>query len=431
MADVTLINPPSPFISCPYDAQEPPLGLLYLASVLERDGFSVEYLDLALDPEWEAKAAAVCSPVAGVTCLSASYNHARRISQLLPKSTVKIVGGPHPSALPRRTMDESSFDIVVAGEAETIISDIVQKAIRGENQSPIIQGNPTPAGSILKPARHLASLHRYECDEPVGPITSLITSRGCHFNCRFCYQMYPNNPIRYHLLDVVLEEIGELSGEHGFTRLDIVDDSFITDIERVKMIATAMQQHGVSYYCLGRADEPNEAVMRMLAETGCGGITFGVESGSQRMLDAMNKTISVERQKEAVMAAKRHGLKVRTIFILGFPGEDEESVEATRRFFFDTMPDAWLILTYSPLPGTDVWSHPDRFGITWMSDNFDEFGLSAAGGRGGSSFEAGKLTRLRLKNLHRSLFDSLQGTVQKYAQPYTANQPCDSVAQDS
>jgi len=127
---------------------------------------------------------------------------------------------------------------------------------------------------------------------------------------------------------------------------------------RAGVICEAMRRLGVRYRCIGRADRLGGDLLKMLAETGCAEISFGVESGSQRILDAMDKRVTVERQKKAIMDAKRAGLVVKAFFVVGFPGENSESIEETKRFFSDATPDKWLLSVFSPLPGSEAWRNP-------------------------------------------------------------------------
>lgn len=406
MAEVTLINPPSPFLAD--DRACPPLGLLYVAASLERAGIGVRVLDLASDPDWESKVRAVDSPISGVGCVTPNYTWARRIAETLPPNTLKLVGGAHPSALPEETLADSAFDVVVAGEAEAVIADIVRRALRGEKLDPVIQAPPTPSEEIGIPARHAVDLRDYQPEMSGDASTTLISSRGCPFRCHFCYKMYDRNTVRFHPLNVVLEEIEQLNGRFGYRNLVFADDHFLMDASRVRTITSKLKQLGIAYRCIGRADRIEEDILRLLAETGCAEISFGIESGSQRMLDAMNKKVTVERQKQSILAAKRAGLVVKAFFVVGFPGENDDSIEETKRFFAETMPHKWLLSVFSPLPGSETWRRPERFGIEYISKDFDQYWLVGVEGRGGSSFETRDLSRDRVRDMHRLLYDTFQ-----------------------
>ncbi len=406
MAEITLIAPPSPYLAD--DKASPPLGLLYVAAALYRAGIDVEVLDLASMPDWESRAAKVDSPVVGVNCVSPNYNFARRIGQLLPEKTFKIIGGPHPSALPEQTLEHSGFDLVVAGEAELLIEDIVRRALTGRIEDRLISCPPTPPQEVRPPARNLVDLRSYSPEMSADSSTTLISSRGCPFNCSFCYKMYDSRLVRFHPVDVVRAEIEELSAVYGFRNIVFTDDNFLTNRKHFEAIAGILKENGVRYRCMGRSDCLNDEVLSILTDTGCAEISFGVETGSQRLLNNMNKHNTVEQQKKAILAVKRAGLLAKAFFVVGFPGENEESIEETKRFFEETRPDKWLLSTFCPQPGSEAWRHPERFGITRLSEDYGQYWYVGAGGMGGDSFETDELTAERIHAMNRDLFNFFQ-----------------------
>jgi len=409
MCDVTLINPPAPYLADP--KASPPLGLLYVADALERAGIGVRVLDLAEDPDYLAKAAAVDSPVIGAGCVTPNYRFVREIAAVLPRGAVKIVGGPHPSALPGRTLDELGFDVVVAGEAETIIADLALDLLAGRRTERIVHGPPTPPGEIGIPARYLLDMRDYSPEMTADSATTVITSRGCPFRCGFCYKMYDHKLVRYHPLEVVEREIGILAGEYGFRNLVLTDDNFLGNRGHFNAIAGILKSNGVKYRCVGRADSLTEKALETLVETGCTEISFGVESGSQKILDRIGKKMSVDKQKAAILAAKRAGITAKAYFVVGVPGEDETTVEETKRFFEEALPDKWLLSTFSPLPGSDAFVNPEKYGITRLSEDFGEYWYVGNEGLGGRSFDAEGLDPERVREFNRELFDFFQSRV--------------------
>jgi anaerobic magnesium-protoporphyrin IX monomethyl ester cyclase len=409
MAEITLIAPPSPYLAD--DRASPPLGLLYAAGALERAGISVEVLDLASLPDWEARVSAVTSPIVGVNCVSPNYQLVRRVAELIHEDAIKIIGGPHPSAVPEKTFGENVFDVIVAGESETIIADLVRRLLRGEKTERIVYGPPTPPDQIALPARHLIDLRNYTPEMNAQSSTTLISSRGCPFNCGFCYKMYDSRLVRYHPVSIVEREIDELVNRYGYRNIVFTDDNFIANRKHFKTIAATMKNHGIHYRCMGRTDCMNDEILKTLLDTGCQEISFGAESGSQRILDNMNKRMDVAKQKQVMLDAKRAGLLVKAFFVVGFPGEDETTIEETKRFFEEVMPHKWLLSTFCPLPGSDTSRNPEKYGIKYLSEDFSEYWYVGSGGLGGQSFETDTLTRERVHDMNRELFNFFQSLV--------------------
>lgn len=402
MTEITLIAPPSPFLAD--DRASPPIGLLYVADALEREGLSVTVIDLASVEDWEDRVRAIESPIVGVNCVSPNIKYVRRIAELIPEKAIKVIGGPHPSAIPEQTLEERLFDVIVAGEAETIIGDLFKRLLRGEKTERIIYGPPTPPEKVNIPARHLLDLSSYHPEMSANNSTTLISSRGCQFGCAFCYKMYESCRIRYHPVEVVERELDDLSNRHGYRNVVFTDDNFIANRKHLKAITAALKRNDIRYRCMGRTDCLNEETLKLLVDTGCSEISFGAESGSQKILDNMNKRTTVESQKKAMMEAKRAGLIVKAFFVVGFPGEDDSTIEETKRFFEEVMPHKWLLSTFCPLPGSDAHRNPSKYGISFISDDFSEYWYVGTGGIGGQSFETDTLTRERVHDMNRNLF---------------------------
>lgn len=171
---------------------------------------------------------------------------------------------------------------------------------------------------------------------------------------------------------------------------------------------------------MGKAGYDTEEVYERLAEAGCVGISWGIESGSQKMLDGMNKQTAVEDNYNVIQWGKKYGIDTRAFFILGFPGETKETLEETKRFIMRADPDQYFLSNFVPYPGTAVWNGPEEFGITNMSYDFDQYYQVSKDGTGGSIIDTVWLKKEEFKELELEFRNwmarnkPLRGRLQEY-----------------
>jgi radical SAM superfamily enzyme YgiQ (UPF0313 family) len=402
ISEISLINPPSPYLNIPN--AYPPTGLMYLGAALESRGFDVRIIDLCDDTDWVEATKKLEGRVFGVTSVTPNYLTAKRIIELLPTDAIKMIGGPHPSALPREVFEDLGCHVLV-GEGEDTIADMII-----EKEPRIWNGGLVDVNKFPIPARHLVDINRYEPEMSGGRSTSIYTSRGCPYNCSFCYKI-TGTKVRYRNVDNIIEEIVECRDKYNISNFVFGDDNFLLNRKRVNGLAKELARLDINFKCIGRSDHIDKGYLQFLRDHGCTEINYGIESGSQRMLDLMNKKESVESGRNAIVWAKEVGLIVKAFFIVGFPGEDEQSIRETKKFVEETRPDKWLLSQFVPLPGCDVFLNPEIYGITWLSKNWDDYVLVGKGGKGGITFETKDLSRDRLLEMHDELHDFLKDTL--------------------
>ena len=393
--EVNLINPPSLFLNIPN--AYPPIGLMYLGASLEYHGFKVKIIDLCDDKNWENTVKNLVGDVFGLTCVTSNYNAAKNIINLLPKDSIKIIGGPHATALPMETFKDVKCHLVV-GEGENVISGIFQEKTPRIWNGGLIDVNKYPI-----PARHLVNINYYQPEMSGGKSTSVYTSRGCPYNCNFCFKI-TGNKIRYRDNKNILEEIIQCKEKYGFRNIVFGDDNFLLNRKRVMKLCKELIKFDLNFKCIGRCDHVDKDYLKFLYDHGFTEINYGVESGSQRMLDLMGKKEKVEDCKNAINWAKEVGLIVKAFFVVGFPGENKESINETKRFISETMPNKWLLSQFAPLPGCDVWLNPKKYGITWITHNWDDYVLVGHEGKGRITFETNKLKKDNLVKMHDELY---------------------------
>jgi anaerobic magnesium-protoporphyrin IX monomethyl ester cyclase len=355
MSKVTLINP---FTSKKW--RLPPLGLLYLASYLEKNGVSVKVLDPLSqgNEEYVSK-----SGYTGITCMSGQFKKVQEIAKQVKTNnpeTIIVVGGVHPTVAAEDVKADPNIDVVVTGEAESALLRIVEENIRnGTVYGEIIQN----LDEIPSPARHLVNMDWYlRRNGIVFPkwlrATSVITSRGCPNSCHFCinskHAMF-GKKVRYHSAKYVIEEIDELVSRYRTEGIFFVDDNFVLNGKRLLEICNGIRRFDLKWTCLSRVDTINREALEAMKCSGCVTIGFGVESGSQKVLNSLNKKAKIEDAIKAFDLCHDAGLKTWATIIIGSSEEQREDVELTDRLLQRINPDYLEIFYLTPYRGTVLY----------------------------------------------------------------------------
>ena len=364
----------------------PSLGLMYLASALEDNGFSVAIRDLRLELEARDKEDVLLelikefSPKAvGVSILTFSaaqaYETARIIRKHFPKILL-IAGGIHPTFVPNGCL--GFFDIVVRGYGEKPIVNIGEylegrkklgdipgisyneggKCVHNES------GEMTPPCGI--PAWHLASVEKYSSNNRFA----IITGRGCPFLCNYCTCSAISNK-RYFPREMgsVLEEIRLLIGEYGAKQITFLDDTFTLDRKRAIEVCRAIGENGLHFgwSCYCRVDTVDAELLEAMKNAGCKAIHFGVESGNRKILFETRKGITLEQAEAAVATSKAAGIsEIICSFIIGHAKDTEETIVDTVAFACRLKELGATVITVSmliPYPGSEVWDKRKELGI--------------------------------------------------------------------
>jgi len=349
----------------------PPLGLLYIAAVLERQNYQTSIYDLRVNNENEIPEADIYGFTAVTSQIKNIVDIAKSIKEMSNKSFT-ILGGPHASNSPETVMHD--FDCVVSGEGETSICEVIKKRKKGIVNASILNVNKTPF-----PARHLLPLEcvinnkmweGYKYGE--GDIaTTIISSRGCPFNCAFCSNM--PSKIRFRNPDNMIKEINEIIDRYGCRHFRFLDDNFVLNKARLKEFCSRLSLLNINFRCSVRSDMLTDEICDLLLEGGCKEIGIGVESGDDKVLGIIDKRETVNQHRNAIELAKKHNLKIKVFLMAGLPGETWESIEMTKRFIQETQPDKWIATFFTPYPGSPIWKNPEKFGVRILDKNFDNY----------------------------------------------------------
>jgi len=377
----------------------PPLGIAYIAAVLEKEGFDGSILDsYALGLSWKQIENAIIKrkpTVVGVACTTTTFSEALQIIKIVKKNNPKIltiIGGPHVTAVPKETLKRhKEIDVVVIGEGEYTFLDVVKRLEKGqrdfknvlgiayrEKGKIVINKLRKPIENIDSfpfPVRHLLPVDRYKppAKFPIKkPFMTVMSSRGCPNLCTFCSsKIIFGVTIRQRSAENVLQEIKEIVKKYGIKEITFVDDTFTINRKRLIAICKGMKELGVMWTCSARVNTVDEEVLKIMKNSGCKLIEYGVESGSQRILKNIKKGITVEQAIKAVKWTKNAKIMVCTAFMIGNPGENKKTIRKTIKLAKKLDPDMMQLSILTPYPGTEVYDIVKKKGE--LLKDFEEY----------------------------------------------------------
>ncbi len=374
---VLLINPPQ---SGTFSEGLQPLGLAMIAAVLEQRGYDVRIRDYTVekysDEDLAEELRKYKADVIGISIVTpvADFVYNRIVKVIRENSGGKIiVGGPHPSILDEEALQY--VDVVVRGEGEETIVALLENLNKMENVSGISYVKDksvfrNPERNFIEnldilpfPARHLLpDVENYSGLPSLRHkrVYNISTSRGCPYNCIFCYQGVFGRRFRARSPENVLEEWSFLIREKKAEVVTISDDTFTTDPARVEQICHAIIQNGlkIPWTCSNgiRIGRDTAELLPLMKESGCIHVAFGIESGNEDSLKRINKEISLELVKKTVLSARKAGIPtVVGFFIVGFPWEDRKSILDTIEFACSLPLDYAHFAVPIPFPGTELY----------------------------------------------------------------------------
>jgi len=379
----------------------PPLSILYLAAVLKEAGFEASVLDqpaLGLTVEETVEWVEKEDPdVLGFSTLTTSGRTAalvsRKVKEKNPNLTI-VFGNHHATFNPERILNKyPSVDVIVRGEGEKTVVELAEclenrenlRKVRGinfRNEGKIVATQDQPLirnlDALPFPNRKLLNVD-YHClmaGVNVAPkkFTSIVTSRGCTYSCRFCScTQIAHNVWRPRSAQNTLEELQLLASE-GYKQLIFVDDSFTLNPKRVIEICRGMRKEKLEmeWICEGRVDNCPYEMLREMVSAGCKILYFGIESANQRILDYYHKTITPKQAETAVRKAKKAGVDVIVgSFIIGAPDETREEIRNTIEFAKKVPIDIPQFNMLGAHPGNDIWNEFEAKGLLKVNEYWE------------------------------------------------------------
>ncbi|TEU19442.1 MAG: radical SAM protein [Anaerolineales bacterium] len=406
-----------------------PLGLGYLAAVLEQAGHQVQIYDAAVEDEPLGDILDRGKfEVVGISSTTPLINEAWEAArEAKAHGAVTILGGPHLTLLPDESMQRPEVDLVVRGEGEDAIVEIasnlqpptsnlqspqlyeraVWSRIAGlsfrDESGQIVHNPPRPLrkglDSIPFPAHHLFKIERYTNLQPLtdgldpkARAYTIVTSRGCPYNCIYCSKAVTGRIWRPRSPENVVAEWHWLVRDLGATEIGVTDDTMTLDMERAKAICRMLIAEGlntVPWITIHgiNARNTDEELLRLMKQAGCKRVGFGVESGNQCVLDSIKKQQTVDEVRRAFANAKKAGLETMGFFIFGLPADTEETMEDTIRLALELDPELANFMIAAPFPGTEMYNIVLREGHLFSHD-WSDFAIHDEKAR----FEIGDLT---------------------------------------
>ena len=357
------------------DDLQMPLGITYLAAVLEREGIPVSLKDDSIQDDAEIEAAIATADVVGLSALTPNAPRALYWASLIKErhpEKIVVAGGPHATSCPEYFLESGQVDYVVRWEGEESFVELIRALERDEppesiknlgfrkdGESVLTRKRPfiKDLDAIPHPARHLLPMEPYF--EALGFKSALTwSSRGCPFLCTYCNKQMNPCVFRGRSAPNVVEEMELLIADYGVEHIQFIDDYFSGDRARIEAICAEIHRRGVKveWSCEVRMDSVLDyKLLRTMRKAGCVKCHIGIESGSQRTLDLMRKDQRVEDVIRGADLLHQAGMFMKFFLLIGFPWETEEDIRATEAMIYRARPHMIAVSILNPMPGTKIF----------------------------------------------------------------------------
>jgi anaerobic magnesium-protoporphyrin IX monomethyl ester cyclase len=387
---IALVSPPAGFSYASIGIRRPPLGLAYIASVLV-DNHLVKIIDFNVEHRFWRLYPFGDFDIVGISVDTSRYNVSLKIARLAKsQGAVVVMGGPHVSFMDREALDSGVVDFVVRNEGEHSFKSLVD-FLAGEIPFEDVRGVScyrdgeycrTPDAPFIEdldsmpfPARDLLPLGRYREKMDGRLSTTLVTSRGCPFNCHFCSSsQFFGVRWRARSVENVVQEIELLYDKYRYRALQFVEDNFTLDPDRAVRLSEEIirRRWNLIFGAWSRVDTivKNPEMVRIMARAGFRWTFIGFESGTQEMLNEYGKKAAVQDSLQAMEILRENGVGVTGSFILGAPNETMEMIKETVRYAKTLNPERVQFSLLTPYPGTKLYRRvKDRL----LTDNWQRY----------------------------------------------------------
>lgn len=387
---VLLINPPDTVSKYKFiGLVAPPLGIAYIAAVLEENGIEVKIIDgSALEMSWkelENEISKYAPDIIGVTVLTPTIKQGLKTAKIAkgicPDSYV-VLGGYHPSFTYNEILKNDFVDIIIIGEGEYAMLDIALTIENGGDLKKVkgiaTREFETPPRPIIEdldeipfPARHLLPMGAYKILNMKLATGTMISGRGCPHKCSFCSSSAMHgHKLRMRSAENIVDEMEHLLDVHDAEMIAFMDDTFTMNRKRVEEVCSEIKGRSLDFYwgATARVDTLSEKLLRKMRDAGCVTLFLGVESADQQHLDNLNKKITLDRIRKTFELTRK--LDVRTIAsaVLGMPGDTRQSIEKTISFVKSLNPSYAVFSLATPYPGTDFYIMASQKNLIKVND---------------------------------------------------------------
>jgi len=369
----------------------PPLGLTGIAAYLEREGIDSTIIDCYAYPESDQairKYLVEKRPAfIGLSCTTSSFLDGIRIAKMAKEiyPDIRVVfGGAHVSALKERILEDFPVvDYCVNGEGEVTLTELIKSAgespgsiqgivYRDRGSGVCITGYrpnitdldtlPFPAYEKLKgyPEAYSLPIFNY----PRTPNASCISSRGCPYACTYCDRSVFRKSFRYNSAQYIYEHLAYLKRRFGVRHINFYDDQFTFNKERILTLTEMMMEGALSmtFNCVARAEHVDVNLIRQMKRAGCWMISLGIETGDENLLAQHRKNADLRMLEEKIHIINQEGIRVKGLFMIGLPGETEETINKSIRYFLSLPIDELNVAKFTPFPGSPLYQDIHELG---------------------------------------------------------------------
>ncbi len=361
----------------------PPLGIMSIAAVLEQNGIAVEIIDCYADPappEAVVENILTKQPdIVGFSCTTSSFTEGYRVAELIKQrrpDIFTVVGGAHACTIGAPLLDSyPAIDYLVIGEGEQTMLELAHSGARNVDGIPGIAYRkdgvgtltvqreliadldclPFPAYHLLPefPKRYTLPLFSF----PTAPNTSIISSRGCPYSCSYCDRSVFARGFRFNSPEYIIEHVAMLNRTYGIRHVFFYDDLFTFDRQRVKRFCELKKQKQlrVTYNCIARLEHVDQELLTLLKDSGCWQVNFGIESGDPDVVRKHRKFFGLDEVGRKLQMVKEAGMRVKGLFMIGLPGEDEAAIRRTIEYALSLPLEEINVTKFTPFPGAPVY----------------------------------------------------------------------------
>lgn len=393
---VTFLNPPQTNSKYKFlGVVAPSLGIGYMSAVLEQNNIDVDVLDAsALELTYDEIGEEILKRNPDIVSISAltptigvALDSADKIKQVKP-NTIIVLGGYHPTFEFQSVLEEESVDVVVRGEGEYTLLELVQ-TIENNGDLKKVQGLAfhdkidnslvvTPDRPIIEnldelpfPAFHLFPMEKYRILNITTNVATIITTRGCPMQCSFCSSAaLHGHKLRRRSVENVVDEVEMRLKEQNIDTIAFMDDTFTLNKRFVREYCSEIKRRGLKFWwgCTSRVDTLDEELLQTMKDAGCITIFMGVESADQQMLEKMNKNITVTKTENAFKLARKVGIRTIASCVIGMPEDTHKSINQTIDFVKKLNPNYALFSLATPYPGTRFYNETFKKNLIKIKD---------------------------------------------------------------
>ncbi|MDI6742002.1 MAG: radical SAM protein [Smithella sp.] len=371
--NIALVAPASRIINV-----YPPLGLGIIAAILIQEGHRVKIFDFSLKTHGIRKDSETIlldrPDVIGISAMVNNYQQGLDLAKAVKsrKNIPVVLGGPHPTLFADEILSDEAVDFVIRGEGEDSFRALISCFNNKTNDYRNIQGLSyrsddriihNQLGEFIPdldalpyPERKLFGNYMLKSVQN-KKMATIITSRGCPFNCSFCYKGLFGKKFRARSPESVIDEIKRVIADFGIRSFYFVDDLFMLDKQRVTDICHLIlrEKLDITFQCLSRVDTITPDLLSMMKAAGCEKINYGIESADETILNRIGKTTDIREVEIALKMTREANILTKGYFMLGLPGDTEATIAKTLAFAGKSHLDETMFSVTVPFPGTELW----------------------------------------------------------------------------